>query len=97
MPIDVWSAGDEAALSEVCACIEPLLLRYLLNETQDAALAQELLEQTLLRVQFGAHAHGTDVVAWALDIASRLAAAYRRDGTPSEGTPSVPGDDQGRG
>jgi DNA-directed RNA polymerase specialized sigma24 family protein len=88
MPIDVWSAGDEAALSEVCGVIEPLLFRYLLNETQDAALAQELLEQTLLRVQFGAYGRGGDVVGWALEIASRLALT-RRLGTPAEGVPKA--------
>jgi hypothetical protein len=83
MAMDVWSAGEEVALSEVCGCIEPLLLDYLLNETHDAELAQELLDQTFLRVQFGAYAHGTDVVGWALEIASRLAVAHRSKTAPA--------------
>ena len=84
MAIDVWSTGDEVALAEVCSCIEPLLYSFLLTETHDAEVAHALLEQTLLRVRFGAYGHETDVVGWALEIASRLAAAAgnRRDDGP---------------
>ena len=75
MAMDVWAAGDESALSEVCECIEPLLFCYLFDETHDVELSRELLDQTILRVQFGAYGHETDVVGWALEVAHRLASA----------------------
>jgi DNA-directed RNA polymerase specialized sigma24 family protein len=50
----------------------PLLRRYLERHTNDAALAEELLEQTLLRMQFGYCRSDVDVLPWALSIARRL-------------------------
>jgi len=78
--MDVWAAGDHAALHEVCACVEPLVLRVLVDETHDEILSKHLLTEALVRIEFGAFAHRQDVVAWAMDVAHRVAeaAAHRR-------------------
>jgi hypothetical protein len=71
--MDVWTAGDEVAFSEMRACIEPLLFKYLLDETHDAKVSRHLVDETLVRIEFGAYRHETDIVSWALEVATRLA------------------------
>ena len=81
--MDVWSVGDEVAFAEMRTVIEPLLFRYFVDETHDVERSRDLLDQTLLRVEFGAYQHETDVVGWAFEIASRLATAASHEPAPA--------------
>jgi DNA-directed RNA polymerase specialized sigma24 family protein len=77
-PLAGWDPGAEVAFATLCACVRPLLLRYLLDQTLDSELACEIVEETLRRARFGAYARGEaagDAVAWLLGIADRLTAA----------------------
>jgi len=77
-PHGVWDLGADEAFATLCACVRPLLLRYVFDEIDDAELAAEIVEETLRRARFGAYARGEgagDVVGWVLGIADRLVTA----------------------
>jgi hypothetical protein len=73
-----WDLGAEVAFATLCACVRPLLLRYLLDEIPDPTVAEEIVEETMRRARFGAYARGEgagDTIGWLLGIANRLTAA----------------------
>jgi DNA-directed RNA polymerase specialized sigma24 family protein len=63
-----------------CSVALPLR-RYFLAHTSDVDLADDLLEQTLARMSFGAFARRDEVIPWAFGIARRLVLAARQRGT----------------
>jgi DNA-directed RNA polymerase specialized sigma24 family protein len=72
-------AGPQTGtFNELCAGVQPALRRFIEVETHDAALAEELARQTLLRMRFGAFSRREEVEAWAFGIARRLVLAARR-------------------
>ncbi len=69
-----YGAGDEAAFADVYDELAPRLYGYFLRRTRDAALAEDLVQQTMLhihraRVRF---IPGAEVLPWAFAIARRL-------------------------
>ena len=71
--LDVWDEGEDAALTTLCANLRPLLREFFESKLADSASADELVEETLRRVQFGAYTRRTDTIGWVMDIALRLA------------------------
>src|SRR3954466_6388645 len=73
--------GDQAAFRQLHASLAPSLGRYLLRQTKNETEAQELLQQTLMKLHAtsGRFLQGADVYPWAFAIARRLLIdAYRR-------------------
>jgi RNA polymerase sigma-70 factor (ECF subfamily) len=72
--MDRYARGDDAAFSELYDLLAPRLLRYLTRQTGNAARAEDLVQQTLLRIHRarGRFHLGAAVVPWALAIARRL-------------------------
>jgi RNA polymerase sigma-70 factor, ECF subfamily len=70
-----YAAGDATAFGELYDLLLPRLYPYLLRRTRDAALAEDLLQQTLLNVHRARSSFipGADVWAWVFAIARRLA------------------------
>jgi DNA-directed RNA polymerase specialized sigma24 family protein len=65
--------------SEICDSLRPALREYLVAETRDVTLADDLTRQTILRMQFGAFAcREEEVLPWAFGIARRLVLAAQR-------------------
>src|ERR1700754_4267059 len=65
--------GDAGAFRELYALVAPRLLGYLLKMTRERALADDLLQQTFLKVHRarGAYVRGTDPLPWIYSIAHR--------------------------
>lgn len=79
--MDRYAAGEDAAFADLYDAIGPRVYGYLLRKTRDAGIAEDVLQQTMLRI----HEHrgdfetGAHVLPWAIAIASRLAVdAHRR-------------------
>ncbi|HEY2511976.1 MAG TPA: hypothetical protein VGI39_14010 [Polyangiaceae bacterium] len=89
--LDVWDEGDDAALTTLCATLRPLLLEFFESKLADTAGAEDLVEETLRRVQFGAYTRRPDAVAWVMDIAQRLADAAVHHSQPRLPTSSPDG------
>ncbi len=65
--------GDASAFRELYALVAPRLLGYLLKMARERALADDLLQQTFLKVHRarGAYVRGADPLPWIYSIAHR--------------------------
>lgn len=65
--------GDPGAFRELYALVAPRLLGYLVKMTRERALADDLLQQTFLKVHRarGAYVRGADPLPWIYAIAHR--------------------------
>lgn len=65
--------GDAGAFRELYALVAPRLLGYLLKMTRERALAEDLLQQTFLKVHRArqAYVRGADPLPWIYSIAHR--------------------------
>jgi len=74
LALDRYAAGDDAAFAEVYDAVAPRLYAYLRKQTRDAALAEDVLQQTLLKMHLarGTFLSGAAVMPWAYAIARRL-------------------------
>lgn len=72
--MDRYAAGDDAAFVEVYDAVAPRLYVYLRRQTRDGALAEDVLQQTLLKMHVarGTFLTGAAVMPWAYAIARRL-------------------------
>ncbi len=72
--MDRYARGDDAAFAELYDLLAPGLLRYLTRQTRNEARAEDLVQQTLLRIHRarGRFLPGAAVFPWALAIARRL-------------------------
>lgn len=68
-----YQAGDAIAFRELYASVAPKLLGYLTKLTKSRAVADDLLQQTFLKVHRarGAYVVGADPVPWLFSIAHR--------------------------
>jgi RNA polymerase sigma-70 factor (ECF subfamily) len=69
-----YAQGDEGAFASVYDSVAPRVHAYLLRQTRDRAIADDLLQQTLLQMhrKRGTYAVGLPVLPWAFAIARRL-------------------------
>ena len=74
LAMDRYAAGDDAAFAEVYDAVAPRLYAYLRRQTRDDALAEDVLQQTLLKIHLarGTFLSGAAVMPWAYAIARRL-------------------------
>lgn len=85
--MDRYAAGDDAAFSKVYELLSPWLMGIFRRRVRDEALAEDLLQRTLLQMHL-ARCHflsGSSVTPWAYAIAQRVAVdAFRqsRKGRP---------------
>ena len=86
-----YARGDERAFSELYDALAPRLHRYLLRATREPAHADDLLQQTLLRIHRarGCFITGADVLPWAFAIARRLVIDSLRRGRRESGSISL--------
>lgn len=68
-----YQDGDAGAFRELYAAVAPRLLGYLVKMSRDQALAEDLLQQTFLKLHRarGAYVRGADPVPWIYAIAHR--------------------------
>jgi RNA polymerase sigma-70 factor, ECF subfamily len=68
-----YQDGDAAAFRELYALVAPRLLGYLMKMARSKALADDLLQQTFLKVHRarGAYIRGADPLPWIYSIAHR--------------------------
>jgi len=68
-----YSDGDAGAFRELYALVAPRLFGYLLHMARDRAIAEDLLQQTFLKVHRarGAYVRGADPLPWIYAIAHR--------------------------
>lgn len=71
--MDRYCSGDSAAFRELYAAVAPKLYGYLLRMARQRAVADDLLQQTFLKVHRarGAFVRGADPVPWIYSIAHR--------------------------
>jgi len=69
-----YAQGDESAFASVYDSVAPRVHTYLLRQTRDLAVADDLLQQTLLQIhrKRGTYVAGLPVLPWAFAIARRL-------------------------
>jgi RNA polymerase sigma-70 factor (ECF subfamily) len=80
--MDRYAAGEDAAFAGVYDAIAPRLYGYLLRQTREVSRAEDLLQQTLLRMHRARDRFivGAEVLPWAFAIARRLLVdSLRRD------------------
>jgi RNA polymerase sigma-70 factor, ECF subfamily len=103
--MEQYAAGNAAAFGKVYDVLAPRLFPFLLRQTRDRARAEDLLQQTMLRLHRARDQFipGAQVVPWAFAIARRLLVdSLRRDrrevvgdGTdPDGGIAVAPGPDE---
>lgn len=81
--MDRYARGEDAAFAEVYDGLAPRLLGYLLKHTRDQARAEDIVQQTMLRIHRarGRFEPGAEVMPWAFAIARRLLIdSHRRGG-----------------
>lgn len=68
-----YQDGDANAFRELYALVAPRLLGYLMKMARDKAVAEDLLQQTFLKVHRarGAYVRGADPLPWIYSIAHR--------------------------
>jgi RNA polymerase sigma-70 factor (ECF subfamily) len=79
--MDRYAEGDDAAFAEVYDLVAPKLFGFLLRQTRDRAAAEDLVQQTLMRMSCTRETYvtGADVMPWTFAIARRLAIdSFRR-------------------
>ncbi|HSF02777.1 MAG TPA: sigma-70 family RNA polymerase sigma factor, partial [Solirubrobacterales bacterium] len=69
-----YARGEDQAFSQLYDSLAPRLHRYLLRASRDATRADDLLQQTMLRIHRarGRFIAGAEVLPWAFAIARRL-------------------------
>lgn len=69
-----YASGDESAFASVYDSVAPRVHAYLIRQTRDRAVADDLLQQTLLQIhrKRGTYVAGLPVLPWAFAIARRL-------------------------
>jgi RNA polymerase sigma-70 factor (ECF subfamily) len=69
-----YAQGEDQAFSELYDSLAPRLHRYLLRSSRDPARADDLLQETMLRIHRarGRFLVGAEVLPWAFAIARRL-------------------------
>jgi RNA polymerase sigma-70 factor, ECF subfamily len=69
-----YAQGDESAFASVYDSVAPRVHAYLIRQTRDRVIADDLLQQTLLQIhrKRGTYAAGLPVLPWAFAIARRL-------------------------
>jgi RNA polymerase sigma-70 factor, ECF subfamily len=69
-----YAAGNDEAFSELYDRIAPRLLAFLLRNTRNPAVAEDLLQQTMLRIHCarGRFISGAQAMPWVFSIARRL-------------------------
>jgi RNA polymerase sigma-70 factor (ECF subfamily) len=72
--MDRYARGDDGAFADVYDAVAPRIHRYLLRQTRDRVLADDLLQQTLLQVHRsrGSYVASFPVLPWVFAIARRL-------------------------
>ena len=72
--MDRYTGGDDEAFAELYQGLAPRLFTYLRKQTGDKALAEDLLQQTMLQIhcQRGRFQRGAEVAPWAFAIARRF-------------------------
>jgi RNA polymerase sigma-70 factor (ECF subfamily) len=72
--MDRYAGGDDSAFSELYDLLAPRLNGYFLRQTRDADLADDLTQQTLLKIHRarGQFLRGAAVTPWAFAIGRRL-------------------------
>jgi RNA polymerase sigma-70 factor (ECF subfamily) len=77
-----YARGDDSAFAEVYDAIASRIHRYLLRQTKNPSLADDLLQQTLLQIhrKRGTYSSGCAVLPWAFAIARRLHIDAHRQG-----------------
>jgi RNA polymerase sigma-70 factor (ECF subfamily) len=87
-----YQDGDAGAFRELYALVAPRLLGYLIKMTRSRALADDLLQQTFLKVHRAraAYVRGADPVPWMYAIAHRT---FIDDFRKHKRTPVPAGDD----
>ncbi|MET0593954.1 MAG: RNA polymerase sigma factor [Polyangiaceae bacterium] len=72
--MDRYASGDDAAFSELYDLLAPRLYAFLFRSTKSRAEAEDLVQQTLLKMHCarGRFIRGAGVVPWAFSIARRL-------------------------
>jgi RNA polymerase sigma-70 factor, ECF subfamily len=79
--MDRYADGDDAAFGEVYDFLAPRLYAFLVRQTGEAPAAEDLLQQTMLKVHLrrGDFLKNSDIVPWAFAIGRRLFIdGYRR-------------------
>ena len=78
--MDRYADGDDAAFDELARGLTPRLRAFLLRISGSHALADDLAQETLLRVHRarGSFARGSAVVPWALAIARNCFISHAR-------------------
>lgn len=74
LAMERYANGDDAAFAELYDLLAPRLYGYLVRQTRSAAVAEDLLQQTLLQMHRarGRFIPGAQVTPWAFAIARRL-------------------------
>ena len=69
-----YAQGDESAFASVYDAVAPRVHAYLIRQARDRAVADDLLQQTLLQIhrKRGTYVAGLPVLPWAFAIARRL-------------------------
>jgi RNA polymerase sigma-70 factor (ECF subfamily) len=69
-----YAAGEDAAFAELYDLLVPRLCGYLLRQTADPARAEDLVQQTLIKIHRARSRfiRGAEVTPWAFAIARRL-------------------------
>ena len=72
--MDRYAQGDETAFASVYDSVAPRVHAYLIRQTRNREIADDLLQQTLLQIhrKRGTYASGLPVLPWAFAIARRL-------------------------
>jgi RNA polymerase sigma-70 factor, ECF subfamily len=87
-----YANGDDRAFSHIHRAMAPRLFAFLLRETRNRALAEDLVQQTFLQVHCARARYlpGTDIVPWFFAIARRLLIDSRRRNRPSTSLSTSP-------
>ncbi len=85
-----YARGDDRAFAELYDGLAPRLYGYLLRRTRDAAKAEDVVQQTMLRIHRarGRFTPGAEVVPWAFAIARRLVIDQHRRGGREQLSPT---------
>jgi RNA polymerase sigma-70 factor, ECF subfamily len=72
--MDRYAAGDDSAFPELYDLMAPRLYGYFMRQTRDGDLADDLTQQTLLKIHRarGQFLRGAGVIPWAFAIGRRL-------------------------
>jgi RNA polymerase sigma-70 factor (ECF subfamily) len=96
LAMDRYARGEDSAFAELYDLLAPRLLGYLTRQTRNPARAEDLVQQTLLRIHRarGRFVPGAAVVPWAMAIARRLLIDDLRSRAGEKAVRSLDGDPQ---